>query len=165
MTSRSIVPFDWGGPTLPGRVANDDPFVRLWNNVDRLFDSFFGEGGLTGWQPSAGAIGLPVEVYETEGEIKVVAELPGVEEKDVSVELTGNILTIKGEKKAENERKEESYHVAERRYGAFSRMLQLAYEVEADKVQATFKNGVLSVTMPKPAELQRQVRRIEVKAA
>ena len=163
MTNRSVVPFGWGGPTLPGRVANDDPFVRLWNNVDKLFDSFLGEAGLAGWQPSAGTVGLPVEVYETGGEIKVVAELPGVEEKDVSVELAGDILTIKGEKKAETEREDQGYHLAERRYGTFSRVLRLPYEVEADKVQATFRNGVLTVTMPKPAG--QQPKRIEVKAA
>ena len=165
MTNRSIVPFGWGGPMLPGRVANDDPFVRLWNNVDRLFNNFFGESGLTDWQPATGTVGLPIEVYETASEIKVVAELPGVEEKDVTVELAGNILTIKGEKKVENEHKDEGYYLAERRYGTFSRMLQLPYEIEADKVQAVFKNGVLTITMPKPAELQRQPKRIEVKAA
>ena len=162
MAMRSVVPFGWGGPRLPSHVTNNDPFVRLWNDVDRVFSNILQGTGLTDWQP-AGMVGLPVEVYEEGNELKVVAELPGVEEKDVAVELTGNVLTIKGEKKAEQERKEEGYHLAERRYGSFTRSLQLPYEVEADKVQASFKDGVLTVTMPKPAE--QQPKRIEVKRA
>src|SRR5215213_3468454 len=166
MTMRSIVPFGWGGPALPGRTANDDPFVRLWNEVDQLFSNVARGAGLAEW-PQAGNLGLPVEVSDTGAELKVVAELPGVNETDVSVELQGDTLTIKGEKKAEEERKDEGYYLAERRYGAFSRTLQLPYAVEADQVQATFKNGVLTVTLPKPAELQQQqqAKRIEVKTA
>ena len=162
MVMGSVVPFGWGGSRLPSRVTNDDPFIRLWNDVDRVFSNILQGTGLADWQP-AGMVGLPVEVYEEGNELKVVAELPGVEEKDVAVELAGNVLTIKGEKKAEQERKEEGYHLAERRYGSFSRSLQLPYEVEADKVQASFRNGVLAVTMPKPAE--QQPKRIEVKKA
>ncbi len=164
MTMRSLVPFGWSGSMLPDRAANVDPFVRLWSDVDRLFsDVFRGSGGLIEQRPT-GMIGLPFEVSETGAELKVVAELPGVEEKDVSVELVGDVLTIKGEKKTEEERKDESYHLAERRYGTFSRTLRLPFAAEADKVQATFKNGVLTVTVPKPTELQ-QPQRIEVKAA
>lgn len=163
MTMRSVVPFGWGGSMLPGSLANDDPFVRLRNDVDRLFNEFFRGSGL--FQGADGMIGLPVEVSETGTELKVVAELPGVEDKDVSVELAGDTLTIRGEKRSAEERKEESFHLAERRYGAFSRSLRLPFVAEADKVQAGFKNGVLTVTIPKPAELQRQAKRIEVKAA
>jgi HSP20 family protein len=79
--------------------------------------------------------------------------------------LQGDALTIKGEKKAEEERKGEGYYLAERRYGAFARSLRLPFAVEADKVQATFKNGVLTITMPKPAERQQESKRIEVKPA
>ena len=164
MAMGSVVPFGWGGSMLPSRASNNDPFVRLWNDVDQLFGNVFRNSGLTELQP-AEMIGLPLEVSETGSELKVVAELPGVEEKDVSVELVGDVLTIKGEKKTEEERKDENYHIAERHYGAFARSLRLPYKVEADKVQATFKNGVLTITMPKPAELQQQPKRIEVKAA
>ena len=167
MAMGSVVPFGWGGSMLPSRASNNDPFIRLWNDVDRLFGDVMqgAQGtGLTGRQ-LAGTIGLPLEVSETGAELKVVTELPGVEEKDVSVELVGDVLTIKGEKKTEEERKDENYHLTERRYGTFSRSLRLPYTVEADKVQAAFKNGVLTITMPKPAELQQQPKRIEVKAA
>ena len=164
MAMGSVVPFGWGGSMLPSRASNNDLFVRLWNDVDQLFGNVFRGSGLTEWQPT-GMIGLPLEVSETGAELKVVTELPGVEEKDVSVELVGDVLTIKGEKKTEEERKDENYHLTERRYGTFSRSLRLPYTVEADKVQAAFKNGVLTITMPKPAELQQQPKRIEVKAA
>ena len=165
MNMRSIVPFGWDGPALPGRTTNDDPFVRLWNEVDQLFSDVARGAGLAEW-PQAGNLGLPVEVADTGAEFKVVAELPGVEEKDVSVELQGDVLTIRGEKKAEEERQDEGYYLAERRYGTFARTLRLPFTAEADKVQATFKNGVLTVTVPKPAGLQRQqAKRIEVKAA
>ena len=164
MTMRPIVPFGWGGSMLPGRSASDDPFVRLWSDVDRLFSDTFRGTGRSEGHPM-GNIGLPLEVSETGTEVKVVAELPGVDEKDVSIEIAGDLLTIRGEKKVAEERKEEGYYLAERRYGTFSRALRLPYTVEADKVQATFKNGVLTITMPKPAELQQQVKRIEVKAA
>ena len=165
MTRRSIVPFGWGDSMLPSRGGtNGDPFVRLWNDVDQLFSNMIRGTGFGDW-PSAGGVGLPIEVYETDNEIKVVAELPGVEEKDVAVELAGNLLTLRGEKRGDEERRGEGYHLAERRYGTFSRTLRLPYEVEADKVEAVFKNGVLTITVPKPAELQQQVKRIEVKAA
>ena len=165
MTTCSIVSFGWGGSMLPGRTANDDPFVRLWNDVDQLFSNVLRGTGMTEWPAQAGSVGLPVEVSDAGEALKVVAELPGVAEKDVTVELQGDVLTIKGEKKVEEERKEEGYYLAERRYGTFSRALRLPYTVEADKIQAAFKNGVLTITMPKPAELQQQVKRIEVKAA
>ena len=164
MTKRSIVPFGWGGSMLPSRRANDDPFVQLWNEVDQLFSNMVRSTGLAEW-PQAGSIGLPVEVSDSGTELKVRAELPGVDEKDVSVELQGDALTVRGEKKGAEEHKEEGYYLAERRYGTFKRTLRLPYAVETDKVQATFKNGVLTVTMPKPAELQQETKRIKVKAA
>jgi HSP20 family protein len=160
----SIVQFGWGGSMLPRRASNNDPFIRLCNDVDQLFGNVLRGNGLTESQPT-GMIDLSLEVSETGTELKIVAELPGVEEKDVSVELVGDVLTVKGEKKTEEERKDENFHVTERRYGTFSRSLRLPYAVKANRVQAAFKNGVLTITMPKPAELQQQPKRIEVKAA
>ena len=164
MAMRSLVPFGWGGSGLPGRVANDDPFVRLWNDVDQLFSNMIRSTGLGEW-PETSRVGLPMEVYDTGNAIEVMAELPGVHEQDVTVELAGDVLTIRGEKKATEERKGDGFHLAERRYGSFARTLRLPFEAEADKIQATFKNGVLTVNVPKPAALQQEVKRIEVKAA
>jgi HSP20 family protein len=164
MTMRSIVPFGWGGAMLPSRAASNDPFVQLWNDIDRLFGNVVRGAGPSQPGPT-GQVGLPIEVADTGTGIKVVAELPGVDEKDVTVELAGNTLTIRGEKKASEEQQGDGCYLAERRYGTFMRTLQLPFEVAADQVEAVFKNGVLTITLPKPAELQQQPKRIEVKAA
>ena len=94
----------------------------------------------------------------------VTAELPGVTDKDVEVSLAGDILTIRGEKKAEHEQKNGDSYYAERRFGSFSRSLRLPFEVRDEKVDARFKDGVLTIHLPKPADLQNSVRKIEVKA-
>lgn len=134
MSTGSVVPFGWGGSMLPRHTSNDDPFIRLWNDVDRLFGDVMQGTGPAGRRPT-GMIGLPLEVAETGAELRVVAELPGVEEKDVAVELVGDVLTIKGEKKTGEGREGEGYHLAERRYGTFARTLRLPFAAEADKVR------------------------------
>jgi HSP20 family protein len=130
MTMRSIVPFGWGGAMLPSRAASNDPFVQLWNDIDRLFGNVVRGAGPSQPGPT-GQVGLPIEVADTGTGLEVVAELPGVEEKGVSVELMGNTLAIKGEKKATEEHQDSGCHLAERRYGTFARTLQLPFEVEA----------------------------------
>jgi len=121
---------------------------RLRSEMERLYDRFFdlrpirrftddGE-----WMPS-------VDVSATEKELIVNAEIPGVEAKDIDVNLAGNVLTIKGERKREHEEKEENLHRVERSYGSFYRSLSLPSEVDADKIKASYKKGVLRVTMPK----------------
>lgn len=160
MDLRSLVPFSFGGLARRG----DDPFVSLHREIDRLFDEFSRGMPLT-WRPAAkGGVDLRVDVSETDKEIKVTAELPGVDEKDIEVILAGDLLTIKGEKKAEQERKEENYHLIERSYGAFARSLRLPYAVEEKNVQAEFKKGVLTITLPKPAEVQAAAKKIAVKS-
>jgi len=105
-----------------------------------------------------------VDVHEDEKGLIVTAELPGVSEKDIEVNLAGDMLTIKGEKKTESEEKKGNSTYTERRYGSFARSLRLPFEVKDEQVDAKFKDGVLTVRLPKPAEMQSQVRRIEVKA-
>ncbi len=165
MLSRSLIPFDWGTALPTRRPANDDPFFRLWRQVDSLFDDFFGRTAPGRGDGGTAVVGLPLELQETDDSFKILAEVPGVEEKDVEVTVSGDMLTIKGEKKASSERSENGAFVSERSYGAFMRSIRLPQGVEADKIEATFKNGVLTISLPKPAELQRNVRRIEVKAA
>lgn len=144
------------------------PFYNLQRNIDRMFDDFFNEFGNFGLSRfdgdrSFGAFMPTVDVSETDTEIKVMAELPGLDEKDIDVSLAHNILTISGEKKAEKEQKGENYHRIERSYGSFSRSVTLPGEVDANKVDAKFKNGVLTITLPKTA--QAQAKRITVKAS
>ena len=121
---------------------------RLRNEMERLYDRFFDlrpfrrlteEGE---WMPS-------VDVSETAKEIIVNAEIPGVEAKDIDVNLDGNILTIKGERKREQEEKEENFHRIERSYGSFYRSLQLPSEVDGEKIKASYRKGVLRITLPK----------------
>jgi HSP20 family protein len=133
---------------------------RLFDDVFRTFDiapfgSFGGMGRMAGW-PS-------VEVSETDKDVRVSAELPGLEEKDVEVLMSDGVLTIRGEKKSEVEDREHAF--SERYYGRFERRIPLAWDVENDKVNASFKNGVLTVTMSKAAQATSQVKRIAINAA
>ena len=102
---------------------------------------------------------------ESDNELMITAEVPGVDEKDVEVTLTDNVLTIKGEKKAQHEQKNGDASYMERRYGAFSRSLRLPFAIKDEEVDAKYDKGVLTITIPKPADAQTHVRRIEVKGA
>jgi len=106
-----------------------------------------------------------VDIVETEKDIKVSAEIPGMDEKDIRVQLNGDVLTISGEKSSEHEEKEGQYHRMERTYGSFRRDLQLPTDVDGDKVEAVFSRGVLTITLPKPTETLSKVKKIEVKKA
>ncbi|WP_370455213.1 Hsp20/alpha crystallin family protein [Pseudolabrys sp. FHR47] len=104
-----------------------------------------------------------IDVVETDKEIEITAELPGLEEKDVQLNVADNLLTIRGEKKAEKEDKGKDYRIVERSYGAFERTLELPPGVDADAIKASIAKGVLTVTVPKPAPAQ--AKKIEVKPA
>ena len=124
-------------------------FDRLQTQLNDLFEEFSSKSQRaergTSWAPM-----LPrVDVSETDQEVHIAAELPGLEENDVDVTLERGVLTIKGEKKFEEEDKEKDYHRVERSYGLFQRSIPLPVEVDADRVDATFKNGVLRVVLPK----------------
>jgi HSP20 family protein len=153
-------------PIPVGRSRNvahsDNPFMSLQREIDRLFDDFtrgfpsFAGGGAGEMLPS-------VDVTETDKEIEITAELPGLEEKDVQVNFADNVLTIRGEKKAEKEEKDKTYRMVERSYGSFMRSLELPDGVDANAIKASIDKGVLKVTVPKPAPAQ--VKKIDVKAA
>ncbi|TIM60616.1 MAG: Hsp20/alpha crystallin family protein, partial [Mesorhizobium sp.] len=101
-----------------------------------------------------------VEISDSEKEIRVTAEIPGMDEKDVEVMLDDGVLTLRGEKRSETEDKER--HFSERFYGRFERRIPLGYEVEEDKVNAAFHNGVLTVTLPKTERAQSKAKRIAI---
>ncbi len=123
----------------------------LRTEIDRLFDHFFEDfGGL--WPESAGSPGewLPAfDVTENEKEVAVRAEVPGVDPKDIEVSVTGNVLTISGEKKESSEQNDETMYRCERRFGRFQRSIELPTAVEVDKVTANNSNGVLTVRLPR----------------
>jgi HSP20 family protein len=129
--------------------------------MDRLWNRFLGETPFARtfnemWSPS-------VDISETKDDFIVKAELPGLEAKDVNVSISGNVLTIKGEKKAEEEEKDEHYHRIERYSGSFQRVFQLPSGVKADKVEANFDKGVLKVTLPKVEEAKKKEIEVKVK--
>ncbi|WP_186420839.1 Hsp20/alpha crystallin family protein [Bosea sp. CS1GBMeth4] len=153
------------------------PFESLRREVDRLFDDFHPFGwhlptprSLFNAAPSAlSRAGWPVapaiDLAEKETEYEITAELPGLEQKDVEVRLSNHTLTITGEKKEEKEEKRKDYYLSERRYGSFHRSFQLPDGVDAEKIDATFAKGVLTIKLPKTAEAQKAEKSIAIKAA
>jgi HSP20 family protein len=140
------------------------PFDLLQNRIDRMFDDFstgfrmpamFGDGDFD-LTPS-------LDWHESDGQITVNAELPGVDEKDIDISVADQVLTISGEKRSEFERKEGDRFRSERSYGRFSRSISLPFAIDADKVEAKFDKGVLKLTIPKPAEARQQARKIPIK--
>jgi len=160
---QSLIPFEWGGSSLPSKRRGHDPFARLHEEVEKAFESF-GRLPAMRWPGNGEMADFKIDMSETEKEFRITAELPGVEEKDVDVTLRGDLLTIKGEKKIEEERKKEDYRVVERSYGVFERTFRLPYEVAEEDVAAEFDKGVLKIVLPKPAEVRSETKKIAVKA-
>jgi HSP20 family protein len=164
MNMRDLIP--WGRnerPMVPSTVRGEEmnPFLTLHREMNRLFDDMSSrfEGGmpsLLGRIPSWPSI----EATETDKDVRISAELPGMDEKDVEVLVDEDVLTIRGEKKAETEDKERRF--SERYYGRFERVIPLPFAVEQDKVAASFNNGVLTVTLPKSAKAEEKAKRIPV---
>jgi len=136
-------------------------FDRLRREMDLLWDSFL--GGRPGRRTMAEGEWLPsLNVAETKGDLVVRAELPGMDPMDIEISLNEGVLTIKGEKKQEKEEKEEGYHLIERSYGSFTRSIRLPKDVQSDKINASFKNGVLKVVLPKSEEAKKKEIKIKV---
>ncbi len=153
------------------------PFESLRREIDQLFDDF--DGGVWRWpfrrssfdiepfrryEAAFGAVPA-VDVTETDKAYEIAAELPGMNDKNVEVKLADGVLTIKGEKQEEKEEKKKDYYLQERSFGSFQRSFQVPDGVDADKIEASFKNGVLTVKLPKSAEAQKTAKKIDVKAA
>jgi len=147
----------------------------LRNEIDRLFEDFdlgsrfpfrrslrdiepFGRREMTWTAPA-------VDMVEKEKDYEITAELPGMDEKNIQLKISNGMLTIGGEKSETKEEKKKDYFLSERRYGSFERSFRLPEGVEADKISAAVKKGVLTVTLPKTPEAQKPERKIEVKAA
>jgi HSP20 family protein len=160
----------------PARREISHPMADLQSEMDRLFDRFsrgfpslsMGRD-LFDWDPfraSGGALGITaphVDVSETDKSYEISAELPGLDEKNVNIELKDDVLTLTGEKKEESEKEEKDYHVSERRFGSFRRSFRLPSGADQEKISADFKNGVLKIAMPKSATAQKKGRKIDVK--
>ncbi len=172
MNLRALMPFGSGnggggngGPQMQARTqAPANVFSSLHREIDRLFEdltrSTLGEFG----QAQVNLV-PSIDVAETDKEIVITAEMPGLERKDIDISLDDDVLTIRGEKKVETKQddKDKNYHVAERAYGVFFRAIQLPPGVNPASIKATMSNGVLKVTIPRPAKSE--PKKIEVKEA
>jgi HSP20 family protein len=131
----------------------------IQSEVNRLFDNFFGRPGGSGagrsWAPA-------VDLYETTDDLVLTMEVPGVRDKDVTVSITGDLLTIKGERRVEQDVKEQQLLHVERAYGKFERLVQLPIPVQADKVKATYRDGVLEVRLPKTEEIKPKEIKVDI---
>jgi HSP20 family protein len=163
MAIRDLIPWNRGRDVSVRRSEETNPVLTLHREMNRLFDDVFRGFDLAPFGTdrfSDRGMGWPnIEVSETDKEVQVTAELPGLEQKDVEVELANGVLAIRGEKKTETQDKDRLF--SERYYGRFERRIPVD-EIEQDKVSASFKNGVLTVTLPKSPSAQQRVRRITI---
>ena len=170
MAIRDLIPWtsrSRGGPArIGGNEGGAHPMFALHRDIERAFDQFWNEfGGPLARRDGFGFATPAVDISETDKAIEVTAELPGLSEKDIELEITGDALTIRGEKKEEHKEERKGVYLSERSYGSFYRSIPLPPGVDTEKVEAGFANGVLSVTLPKSSEAQQQVKRIDVKNA
>jgi HSP20 family protein len=164
-------------PTGRRSLSPWQPFESLRHEIDRLFDDvtrgFAGlpsyrrlaDFGLSSpWESAASVTAPAVDVAEKEKEYQITAELPGLDESNVQVTLVDDVLTITGEKRDEKEEKDKNYHLSERRYGSFQRAFQLPPGIDQSKIEASFRNGILTVLLPKAPEAQTKTTKIAIKA-
>ncbi len=170
MAIRDLIPWSRQENRLPVPVTaeqrgrDEHPILSLHREVNRLFDDVFRGFAAPAFGGSERGVAWPnVEVGETEKDIRVTAELPGLDEKDVDISLEDGVLTLRGEKRSDVEDKDRGY--SERSYGRFERRIGLPKGIDRDKVGATFRNGVLTVTLPKTEAANENVRRIPVNAS
>lgn len=163
MAFTDLIPWKRGTTAL-AKSSPDNIFSALQREMNSLFDEFWRSwGGVPAAMPRA-TFSPSINVHENAKEYRVSAELPGLTEKDIKVELSGNTLMITGEKKEEHEEKRGTTVYTERSYGSFARSVPLPSTVDRNKVKAQFKNGVLTVTLPKTAQAKAAHKQIPVKA-
>jgi HSP20 family protein len=155
------------GGRLPSRYL--DPFQTFRSEMDRLFDDFL--GGLPTFSnlrhsfPAAQVLTPALDVKETEKELVVKADLPGIDEKDLHLTLQNGVLTMQGEKKSERQDDRENFHLVDRGCGSFQRSIRLPETIGEDKVEARFDKGVLTITLPKHPEMVKARKKIEIKSS
>jgi HSP20 family protein len=162
----ALVPSFYSPGNLFGPIGSD-PFLTLHREMNRMFDEIMrGSWAGTGQSGNrSGALMAPsMDVTESDKEVRIQAELPGVNEKVVELSLNDDLLTLRAEKRQERKEEREGAHVSERSYGTFQRSLRLPFQVSPDQVQARFENGVLTITLPKSRQQERS-RRIQIQGA
>ncbi len=167
MQIRDLIP--WGRERQPAprsETGEEAPLASLQRDLNRAFEDFWSRLDRPFGAPNGVlAVGHPrTDISETDDEVEISVELPGLDDKDIEVNLTDDFLTVRGERKAEREEKKRGYYLSERSYGAVHRMIPLPPGVDTDKADARFKKGVLTVSLPKTPEAKAKVKRIAVKA-
>lgn len=167
MAGKELTP-ERGAKRPASSATQENPILAFQREMNRVFDNFF-SGGFdlfpwAHWERGLQAYNPRVDITDDAKALRVTAELPGMEEKDIEVTLTRDALTIKGQKNQEEEDKGRNYYRMERSYGAFERTVPLPTNIDPQHVQAAFKKGVLTVTIPKTGEARRDVQRIQVKS-
>ncbi len=160
---RSPIPWGRSNAVSTQRASDEgNPFLALHRQMDRLFDDFFRDFDAPVLRNAWSSGAWPsIEVSDADKEVKIVAELPGLDEKDIDVTLRDGVLTLKGEKKGEST----GARYSERWHGQFARSVELGTDVDPDKVRATFDKGVLTITLEKRPEAQSSVKRIAINRA
>jgi HSP20 family protein len=167
MAIKDLIPTNLIKKNVP--VRRDEwstPFYSLQREINRMFDDFFTDFKPARWFSESQNEFVPkIDLKETDDDIKVMAELPGMEVTDVDISVSEDILTLRGEKKVEKEEKEGGYYKRECSYGSFHRDIPLPAEIEQDKIEAEFKKGVLNIRLPKKPEAKRKSKKIEIKVS
>jgi HSP20 family protein len=156
MSKRSLIPMDFG--------QNINPFRDLSYNLkrlERLFNDVWRGEPLVSLAKEE-TLWPTIDVIENDKSIQIIAELPGLEEKDINIEMRNGVFSLRGEKQEQREENRDNYHVSERSHGYFSRSFQIPTEIDEDKIEATLKDGVLKVVLPKSDEESQQKKRIEI---
>lgn len=165
MAFKDLIHWNWGRKNVPVRREAASRASSLHREMSHVLDRFFdgsdfgpleGPAWLGGFEPC-------IDVSETDDEVQISAELPGMDEKDIDVSLSDDVLVLKGERVDEHEEKRKDYYHREQMRGSFHRAIQLPAEIDTEKVRASFKKGVLTITLPKAPGAH--TRRIEIKAA
>jgi HSP20 family protein len=151
----SLIPF-------PSRRSKE-PFFHFKRDINRLFEDLLPSREiLPFFSDQMDMLNPDIDVSETNKEMIIQAELPGIDEKNITIELNNNVLNLKGEKKIDRTQEGQGFHIVERQSGNFSRAIQLPFEVDRDGVSAHYSNGVLTVHLPKSAQAQKNVKKIEI---
>lgn len=165
MAIRDLLPDFRNKREVPVRREEwSNPFLSFQREMNRLFDNFFSDFSPARFEEGFGGYFPNIDVKETDKEIRVEAELPGLDDKDIDISVSDDVLTLRGEKRMEKEEKESGYYRMERSYGSFHRDIALPCEVDSENVEARFRKGILTIRLPKKPEVQRKARKIAIKA-
>lgn len=166
MHIKDLIP--WASKSRPSetKAGDENPIASLQRDMNRAFEQFWNRfettAGSADWPWGSGAVRS--DMVETETGIEISIELPGMDMSDIEVSVSDDTMTVKGEKKVERKDEKKGYYLSERSYGSIYRSLALPPGVDGDKAEASFKNGVLTVKLPKTPEAQAKVKRVTVKA-